>query len=92
MGWKWDYFQKVSVFENNKYDPRESNIYLAIWPFYDLQKNIIIVLKLIVLEGLCFGKLHVSTFFSGHGNVDFENGLIFDPSFNIRWEKTKTVC
>ena len=29
MGWKWDYFQKVSVFENNKYNPGESNIYLV---------------------------------------------------------------
>ena len=38
MGWKWDYFQNVSVFENNKYDPRESNIYLAIWPFSVLKK------------------------------------------------------
>ena len=25
-------------------------------------------------------------------NVDFENDLIFNPSFNIRWEKAKTVC
>ena len=37
MGWKWHYFQKVSVFENfpkYKYDPRESTIYLP----FDLKK------------------------------------------------------
>ena len=36
----------------------------------------------------------VSTFFSGPDNVDFENDLIFNPSFNIRREKGKTdkIC
>ena len=35
--------------------------------------------------------LKVMTFFNSLGNVYFENDLIFNPSFNICWEKAKTV-
>ena len=35
--------------------------------------------------------LKVRTFFNSPGNVDFENDLIFNPSFNIHWEKAKIV-
>ena len=35
--------------------------------------------------------LKVKTFFNSPGNADFENDLIFNPSFNIRWEKAKRV-
>ena len=35
--------------------------------------------------------LKVMTFFNSLGNVDFENYLVFNPSFNIRREKAKIV-
>ena len=47
MGWKRDYFQKVSVSENlskvkkspKTFNSWESTIYLAIWTFSDLKKT-----------------------------------------------------
>ena len=35
--------------------------------------------------------LKVRTFNKSLGNADFENDLIFNPRFNVRWEKAKTV-
>ena len=55
------------------------------------QKNMIIFLKIVLLEFSGSTMIKSKEICQQHGTVDFENDPICNPSFNICWEKAKPV-